>query len=178
MARELDASASSSLRGFGGGIRSIVSGARDPDTWRSAILVALPRSTASSVRCSCAVVVRARAPPVRARARTRPRPGPRWRRGTCGCHRRHAETIHRIVSATPFTLQRQAGPDGGITVVGLATALSGRVGLPDHLGVEPDRQRTPAPARLRHWSRTHGDTMAHCRPASSRSCRSGAWVCS
>ena len=98
-----------------------------------------------------------------------------------------AETIHRIVSATPVTLQRQAGPDGVrrqkrppdgflillTPVVGLATALAGRRSLPDHLGVEPDRQRTPAPARLRHWSRTHGDTMAHCRPANSRSCRSG-----
>jgi hypothetical protein len=32
--------------------------------------------------------------------------------------------------------------------------------------------------RVRHWSRAHGDTMAHCRPASSWSCSSAGWVCS
>jgi len=45
-------------------------------------------------------------------------------------------------------LHRQAGLDGGVAVVGLPPALAGRRGVPDHRGIEPDRQRAPALERL------------------------------
>ena len=45
-------------------------------------------------------------------------------------------------------LHRQAGLDGVVAIAGLPTSHSGRLGRPSHLGVEPDRQRAPALARL------------------------------
>ena len=56
-------------------------------------------------------------------------------------------------------------PDGFLirlnTVLGLSTAFSGRRSLPDHGGIEPDRQRAAALERFpRHWARTDGASMA------------------
>lgn len=42
-------------------------------------------------------------------------------------------------------LHRQAGLDGRIAVLGLTTPPAGRLGCPDHLGVEPERRRLSAP---------------------------------
>lgn len=49
--------------------------------------------------------------------------------------------------AEPY-FHRQAGLDGGVTAGGLPTPLAGRLGLPRHLGIGPDRQRVPALQRF------------------------------
>ena len=77
------------------------------------------------------------------------------------CQKTHAEPH----------LHRQAGLDRCIAVVGLSAASAGRRGLPDHGGIKPDRQRAAARERVRHCARTNGASMAHCRLASSGSCK-------
>jgi len=42
----------------------------------------------------------------------------------------------------------QAGLDRGVAIGELAATLSGRLGLPRYLGIEPDCQRTPALERF------------------------------
>jgi len=76
-------------------------------------------------------------------------------------------------------------------VIGLSTAFASRRGRPYHGGIKPalrrlqaiayrptDCQRAAALERVRHYARTNGASMAHCRPASSWSCRRWVWVCS
>ena len=62
-------------------------------------------------------------------------------------------------------LHRQAGLDRGIAVVGLSATFAGWRGLPDHLGVEPDRQRTTALQRFIIGGPVPGLVGGGCRSA-------------
>ena len=95
-----------------------------------------------------------------------------------GSARSGLKSVRRTDFRAPFTLHRQAGLDGGVAVVRLSATFAGGLRRPNHVRIEPDRQRSAALERVRHCARTNGASMAHCTRASSASCSSECSVCS